>query len=83
MTQNDFPAALVPLAKQHISFLEAMHKRGVSLEDPVTKHAPCRYVDFWLPLVVKMRTESRTSARYRMVVALPPSCSAALREILC
>lgn len=43
---------LVQAAKRHISFLEEMHKMGISLRTPLHNLKSFhRYVDFWLPLV--------------------------------
>lgn len=49
---EEFPLYLVPLATQHIRFLEELHRMGVTLEKPVSTLVLHRYFNLWLPLVV-------------------------------
>jgi hypothetical protein len=52
MVASSFSVHLTDAAKLHLSFLQDAHREGITLT-PVTKKSLDRYVNIWLPVVVR------------------------------
>ena len=56
VAQFQFSNDLVNHSKDHISFLQGLHRHGITLQRPSLKSLE-RYTDFWLPFLHKYQSE--------------------------
>mmetsp|Transcript_22417 Transcript_22417/g.32040 ORF Transcript_22417/g.32040 Transcript_22417/m.32040 type:complete len:236 (+) Transcript_22417:188-895(+) len=52
----EFSSDLVNQSRDHISFLQGLHRHGITLQRPSLKSLD-RYTDFWLPFLHKYQSE--------------------------